>query len=179
MKKFNLTIKKHKVLLVGLIMSILLIYAGELIIKPLNIRLVNGKSEIEKLNIEKGNLLREVEQIKTKENEIKEKERHLNEYFILKSKLASLSNPSVFYRDITDFNKVKINSIRPIKKEKISHYIKMEINLGISGSYENIYNYFKYLDNLPYIISIKKLDFSKGEEKNYNNINLIIETVGR
>lgn len=179
MKKVNLPIKEHKVLLVGLIISLLLIYVGKLIIKPINIKLVNGKAEIEKLNIEKNNLLKEVEQIKAKENEIKEKERRLNEYFLLKSKLADLSNPAMFFKDITDFNKVKFKSIKPIKKEKISHYIKMEINLSVSGSYEDIYNYLKYLDNLPYIISIKKLDFSKGEEKNYNNINLVIETVGR
>ena len=49
MKKVNLPIKEHKVLLVGLIISLLLIYVGKLIIKPINIKLVNGKAEIEKL----------------------------------------------------------------------------------------------------------------------------------
>lgn len=179
MKRIDLIIKEHKILFIGLSISFLLIYAGKMVIKPINSKITNAKMEIEKLNIEKINLLKEAEQLKNKESDIKDKERRLNDYFLLKSRLADLSNPSKFFKDITDFKEIKFNSIKPLKKEKISHYIKMEINLSISGTYESIYNYFKYLDSLPYLISIKKLDFSKGEEKKYNNISLIIESIGR
>lgn len=175
----NIFITKHKILLFGLLISFLLIYLGKMAMKPINAKIVNAKSEIEKLNVEKNNLLSELGQIKNKEMDMLEKEKHLNEYFILKSKIADLSNPTKFFKDITDFNRVNINSLKPLKKEKVSNYIKMEINLNIIGSYENIKAYLTYLNDLPYLINIKKLDFSKTQEKNYNNVSLVIEVVGR
>ncbi|MCX7990692.1 MAG: type 4a pilus biogenesis protein PilO [Proteobacteria bacterium] len=177
--KTSLPIREHKILLIGFAISVFLIYVGKIVINPIYNKIASTKSEIEKLNIEKSNILKEVELIRGKESEIKEKEKQLTEYFLLKSKLANLSNPSKFFKDITDFKKVRFISIKPAKREKVSHYLRMELTLSISGSYEDIYNYLKYLDSLPYIISIKKLDFSKGEQKSYNNVTLLLEIVGR
>ncbi len=178
MKNFYLPLKEHKILLVGLFLGLILFFGGKAFMKPITTKIDSSKAELDKLTTEKNNLFKEVDLLKSKEEEARQKEQRLIDYFMLKSKLANLTNPSKFFKDITDFKKIRFNNIRPIKKEKISHYIKMELNLNISGSYEDVYDYLKYLDNLPYIISIKKLDFSKGDSKN-NNINMVIETVGR
>ncbi len=178
MTEIKKIIKDHRIMVIVLTLAIVFYYAGQFALKPVTKKIISAKDELARLNTEKSNLIKEVEMIKGKEEELKEKEKRLTEYFILKSKIGNISNHSKFFKDITNFDKVSFISLKPTKKEKISHYIKMELTLNISGSYQDLDNYIKYLDGLPYIISVKKLDFSKTSGKNIN-ISMVIETVGR
>ncbi len=168
---------EHRLLFIGLIVVLFLVYSGKLSMRYLENKINPAKAELEKLNAEKINLVKEIDLIKGKESLLKEQEKKLTEYFILKSRVGNISNSSRFFKDITNFKKMVFNSLKPTKKEQISQYLKMEITLNITGSYEDLEKYIKYLDELPYIISVKKLDFSKTNGKNIN-ITMVIDTVG-
>lgn len=173
-------ILKHKYLFSGIIIIVLLNFLlNRYLILPMETKLSSVKSRVLTLTNEKNNLTKEVSTLKSKEAELKEKENRLTEYFILKSKLVEFNITSQFLRNIVSFNGVKIDNLKPGKKEQIGQFKKWQLYITLSGSYGDINNYFSYLDRLPYLLNVKNVSLSKGNTKGEVTANVTLEAIGR
>jgi Tfp pilus assembly protein PilO len=170
----------HKFLIVGSLIFFGL-YTGvdNLLLTPLKNDLSVTKSEIKKMSSDRQNFVREIEALRTKGIYLKEKEEQLTNYFIMKSKLVDFSSSSDFFARLVNYNGIKVDLLKPGKKEQVSQFVKWQINITAKGSYDNIYGYLDYLGNLPYVVNVKRLDFAKTELKGMNKINLTVEAIGR
>lgn len=170
----------HKFLFIGCI-AFVAVYPGvdKLLSAPLKSKLTLTKTEIQKLNSDKANLAKEVESLKKKGADLKNKEGQLTDYFLLKSKLVDFRTASDFFKKLVSYNGIKVELLKPGKKEAVSQFVRWHINISAKGSYENIYGYLDYLESLPYVLNVKKLELAKTEVRGMNRINLSIEAVGR
>jgi|GEM_PF-5506820 len=170
----------HKVLVLGIVAILLVNFVvKKLLIIPLETKLSAAKGRVESLSKEKNNLEREVAVLKSKEAFLKEKESRLTEYFMLKSKLIDFNMVSKFLKDIVSYGGVKVDTLRPGKKEQVGQFKKWQLNISLTGSFTDINSYFSYLDSLPYLLNVKKVELSKGNTKGMVHANIVLEAVGR
>lgn len=170
----------HKFLVSGLVLLFLLNFvAKKFVINPMYAKLSAAKSRVSTLTSEKQNLEKEVAILKDKESLLEEKETRLTEYFMLKSKLVDFSKSSIFLRNLFNYNGVKIESIKPDKKERVGQFKKWQLKITVSGSFSNINGYFNYLDTLPYLLNVKKVELSKVSANGVVHANIVLEAVGR
>ncbi|GAB4440962.1 MAG: hypothetical protein OHK0040_12350 [bacterium] len=170
----------HKTLFYGILIILLFNFvAKRFLFTPLETKVAAMKSKAATLTSEKNNLAKEVASLKGKEAELKEKESRLTEYFLLKSRLVDFNRASQFLKNIVSYSGVKIQSLKPGKKEQIGQFKKWQINLLLSGTYTEINNYFNYLDRQPYLLNIKNVALSKGDSRGEVSANITLEAVGR
>lgn len=170
----------HKSLVFGIILLLLLNFiVKRFIINPIEAKLVAAKSKVSTLTSEKQNLEKEVAILKDKQALLKEKETRLTEYFMLKSKLVDFSMSTTFLKNLVSYGNIKIESLKPDKKEQVGQFKRWQLNISISGSFSNINGYFNYLDTLPYLLNVKKVDLSKVSANGMLQANVVLEAIGR
>lgn len=170
----------HKLLFFGIIITVVVHFiAVKFFIVPTEENLKGVKLKLEKLTKEENNLSNELKTLSKAEDLINEKQTRLTEFFLLKSKLIDFTTTPTFLKKIVDYRAIKIESLKPDKKISLGQFQKLPITITMSGSYVEIGNYLKYLDNLPYIISVKKVSLSKSDAKGVVKATLFLEVVGR
>ncbi len=180
MKITKKDILSHKFLFYGIVAIILLTFVTKrFLLTPLELKLAAAKDRVDSLTNEKNGLAKEVALLKNREDALKEKESRLTEYFILKSRLVDFNRSSQFLKNLISYNEIKVDELRPGKKEQVGQFKKWELNVLLSGSYKEINSYFDYLDRQPYLLNVKKVTLSKGDSKGVVNANIILEATGR
>jgi Tfp pilus assembly protein PilO len=178
MRNFLKVIKQHKILAIGIGVFILLFVLLE------KLYLAKLDRSIKNLVTQKESLLKEKQELEgvlsslEKEN-VKTKSSALKNILLLKTRILDYKQNAMFLKEITDFNEVTFENITPAKFEKTSTIGRWIINVGIRGSYLQIKNYIEYLNKLPYIININRLELNKGNNKQANRAQITLEVICR
>lgn len=181
MKKFLLIIKEHKIIIYSLlIISVLFVGINKIYINKL---MTNQKSmliEKEKLIRQKNDLLNVISNLKKENQILDEGSVTLKDVLIFKTKILDFKNKAVFLEQISNYNEVALESVVPGNMDKSSsHIFKWTINVSVKGTYNQIKNYVDYLNRLPYLININRLELSKHSQKSINTAQITLEVLCR
>jgi len=173
-------IKQHKILLIGVgVLVFLLVLLQDLYFIKLDNRIKNLVNQKESLLKEKQQLENVLINFKKEVENTKSQSSTLKNIFLLKTRILDYKQNALFLKEITDFNEIVFENITPAKFEKTSALGRWIINVGVRGSYLQIKNYIEYLNKLPYIIHINRLELNKGSNKQANRAQITLEVICR
>ncbi|MCX7770027.1 MAG: hypothetical protein N2202_02980 [Proteobacteria bacterium] len=181
MKKYLDFIKNHRILIYSILLGGFLFFAiNKFYINKIEEKNIKMLTERENLIKQKNELLNLIASLK-KENEALEKENiTLKDILLFKTKILDMKNKAIFFNHISNFNGILLESIVPGNIDKSSpNLFKWTINISIRGSYREIKNYIDYLNKLPYLIIINRLEMSKNPQKPINSAQITLEVLCR
>lgn len=181
MKKYLEILKGHKILIYSFIVFCVLFYGiKKFCINKIEIKKNKMIAEKENLLKQKNELLNVVSNLK-KENQILDQEKiTLKDILVFKTKILDLKNKAVFLNHISNYNEVALESVVPGNIDKnSSNLFKWTINISVKGTYSQIKNYIDYLNKLPYLININRLELSKNSQRSINTAHITMEVLCR
>ncbi len=180
MRNFLNVIKQHKVLTFGVgILILLFVLLQQFYFIKLDNRIKNLVNQKESLLKEKQQLEKVLANFAKEMDNVKSQSSSLKDILLLKTKILDYKQNAMFLKEITDFNEITFENITPTKFEKTSALGRWIINVGVRGSYLQIKNYIEYLNKLPYIVHINRLELNKGNNKQANKAQITLEVICR
>lgn len=181
MKKYLLILKNHKILIYSLFFILILFYVvNRFYIGQLETKKNTMLVEKENLTKQKNELLNAISNLK-KENQILDQEKiTLKDILIFKTKILDLKNKAIFLNQISNYHEVVLESIVTSDIVKSSPTLsKWTINITVKGTYNQIKNYMDYLNKLPYLINIVRLELNKQSQRQINTAQITMEVLCR
>lgn len=181
MKKYFEILKKHKIILYSLVFICALYYGIN------RFYIYQREKKINNLIAEKNNLIKQKDDLTKvitslkKENETLGKGKiSLKDILLFKTKILDLKNKAAFLKEISNFDRIILESIVSGNIDKNSSKLfRWTVNISVKGSYSQIKEYVDYLNKLPYLISINRLEMSKQSNRPNINAQITLEVLCR